>query len=92
MFFNEGTNRSKGELIMVSKYFSGKVKLKLALDRVLVVSVFYGEHDIIVANVYAPNESREKYLFLQTYTNYSVTSVNRHSYFVATLIVWLETS
>ena len=63
MFFNEGTNRSKWELIMVSKHFSGKVKLELVLDRVLVVSVFYGEHDIIVANVYAPNESREKISF-----------------------------
>ena len=60
IFFNEGTNRSKEKLILVSKHFSGEVKIELELDRISVVSVLYGEHDLIVANVYAPNDSREK--------------------------------
>ena len=63
VFFNEGTNRGKRELILVSKHFAGEVNIKLELDRNLVVSVLYGEHDLIVANVYAPNDSRETISF-----------------------------
>ena len=73
IFFNEGTNRSRGELILVSEHFSGEVKIELEWDRILVVSVLYGEHDLIVANVYAPNDSREKISFFRTYRNCSVT-------------------
>ena len=63
IFFNEGTNRSKGELILVPKHFAREVHIKLELDRILVVLVLYGEHDLIMANVYAPNDSREKISF-----------------------------
>ena len=65
IFFYEGTNRSKGELILVSKHFSVEVNIELKLDRILVVSVLYGEHDLIVANVYAANDSREKISFFK---------------------------
>ena len=50
----------KVEIILVSKHFAGEVNIKLELDRILVVSVLYGEDDLILANVYAPNDSREK--------------------------------
>ena len=63
VFFNEGRNKSKGELSLVSKHFAGEVNTELELDRILVVSVLYGEHNLIVANVYAPNDSREKISF-----------------------------
>ena len=39
IFFNEGTNRSKGEFILVSKHFAGEVNIKLEFDRILVVLV-----------------------------------------------------
>ena len=37
IFFNEGTNRSKGGRTLVSKGFSGEVNIELELDRILVV-------------------------------------------------------
>ena len=78
IFFNEGTNRSKGELILVSKHFAGEVNIELELDRILVVSVLYGKHDLIVANVYTPNDSREKIsFFLRTYRYCLVTSAKK---------------
>ena len=40
-----------------------EVNIKLELDSTLVVSVLYSEHDLIVAIVYAPNDSREKMSF-----------------------------
>ena len=63
IFFNEGTNRSKGEAILVSKHFNGKVDLEVARERMMIVSVLYGNYDLKIANVYAPNEVREKNVF-----------------------------
>ena len=48
---------------MVLKHFAGEVNIELELDRILVVSVLFAEHDLIVANVYAPNDSIEKISF-----------------------------
>ena len=84
---NEGTNRSKWELILVSKHFTGEVNIKLEMDRILVVSVLYGEHDLIVANVYAPNYSREKISFFKNLQVLLGDFSEKHSCFEATLIV-----
>ena len=66
IFFNEGTNRSKGEVILVSKQFAGEVNIEMNCNRTLVISIFYGEHELTVANVYAPNDAREKISFFKT--------------------------
>ena len=58
IFYNEGTDSRKGEVSLVSKHFSGEVNIELECDRVLVILVLYVEHDLIVANVYTPTDSR----------------------------------
>ena len=63
ILFNVGSNRSRGEVVLVSKHFSGEVQIAMQSDRILVVSVLYGEHELTIANVYAPNDSREKLSF-----------------------------
>ena len=75
-----------------SLHFSRKVNIEVECDRILVVSVLYDEHDLIFANVYAPNDSREKISFLRTYRNRSVPSVKIHSCFLTILIVRLKTN
>ena len=63
IFYNEGTNRSQGEIILVSKHFEGHVNLILAQTRILVVSVKLSNYNFKVANVYAHNNSAEKINF-----------------------------
>ena len=41
---------------MVSKHFSEELNIELECDSILVISLLYGEHDLIGVNVYAPNE------------------------------------
>ena len=65
LFFNEGTNRSKGEVILVSKQFVGTVVPVLERDRILVVSVKNDSFDFILVNVYAPNSSADKIAFFK---------------------------
>ena len=70
VFFNEGTNRRNGEVILVSKYFAGQVNLDVAKERIITVTVKYGKYDLKVCNLYAPNNSDEKLSFfsdLQVY-------------------------
>lgn len=64
IIINEGTCRSKGEMILISKRFTGKVNLEESMDRVQIVSVQLGDVSFIIANVYAPNDSKEKIQFL----------------------------
>jgi exonuclease III len=65
IFYSEGTNRSKGEVILISKYFKGEVQLKLSQERILVVSVVHDRFNITIANVYAPNITKDKIDYFQ---------------------------
>lgn len=67
-FINEGTNRSRGEVILVSKHFNGQADLLLSQDRLLVVSVWEDNLNLIIANVYAPNNTKEKIKFFHKLT------------------------
>ena len=63
IIYNEGTERSKGELILVSKYFKGDVVLIEKDDRILIVSVKAEDITFFLINIYAPNENSEKLQF-----------------------------
>jgi len=62
-FFNKGTNKSKGEAVLVSRHFEGNVELIFSQERLLVVSVQCEKFKFIIVNVYAPNASSEKMAF-----------------------------
>ena len=57
---NEGTGRKKGELILVSKFFKGDVKLEEKDDRLLIAAVQAEDIKFTLINIYAPNENTEK--------------------------------
>ena len=63
LFYNVGTGHSKGEVILVSKLFSGTVDLIRAQDRLLIVSVSYEDYNFNLVNIYAPNDGQEKIRF-----------------------------
>jgi exodeoxyribonuclease-3 len=69
-FFQQGTNRSKGETVLVSKHFAGEVSLEEARDRMLVLSVEHERIKLKIANVYAPNSASEKILFFRALEDY----------------------
>ena len=63
MFFQEGTGSSRGEIIMISKHFSGTVNLEICQDRLVVVTIQSGSYNFTLANVYAPNKKPDKVRF-----------------------------
>ena len=65
-FFNEGTNRSKGEAILVSRNFSGDISLLEYSERTIIVSMNLDKNAYTLVNCYAPNSSADKC----TYYNY----------------------
>ena len=75
IYYNEGTSRSKGEVILLSKSFIGTVEPVLELDGFLVISVKNDSYDFILANVYAPNSSANKLTFYKELQKH----INEHS-------------
>ena len=69
IFYQEGTNHSKGELILVSKHFDGIVTHEKSQDRLIIVSVKQGNMSFYLANAYAPNISNEKIRFFNVLQN-----------------------
>ena len=63
MFFREGTEHSAGEIVMVSKHFSGTVNLEICQDRIIVVTIQTGSFNFALANIYAPNKKPDKVRF-----------------------------
>ena len=63
ILYNKGTSKSRGEMILISKHFSGSVKLEKCQDRLITVLVEYGEIHLVLANIYAPNDTAEKIRF-----------------------------
>ena len=66
---NEGTERRKGEIILVSKFFKGEVQLLEKEDRILIASVRAEDVNFILINIYAPNDKADKIQFLQRVEN-----------------------
>ena len=54
---------------MIAKNFAGNVTLEKCQDRLVIVSVQYGNYNLMIANVYAPNEATEKFRFFGTLQN-----------------------
>lgn len=67
--FQAGTNHSKGELMLISKHFTGTVKIEKSQNRLLVLSVTHGNMSFVLVNVYAPNETKEKIRFFNVIQN-----------------------
>lgn len=60
MYYFEGTAYSRGEIILVSKYFTGEVNKEKIVDRLMVLSILYQNEKLYITNVYAPNELQAK--------------------------------
>ena len=65
IFYKTGSDKSKGEMILITKNFNGEAKLEQAEDRILTISVTKEKNTLIIANVYAPNNGRDKASFYQ---------------------------
>ena len=63
IIYEVGTEHSRGELILVSKHFSGEVKKEEKQDRILSASVETQELNFMLLNIYAPNASSSKKQF-----------------------------
>ena len=63
IFYNEGSNRSKGEVILVSKHMLGERELIHNEDRIIVIKIEYQNKPTYIINAYAPNEADEKKRF-----------------------------
>ena len=68
-FVNEGTNRKRGEVILVSKHFIGDVQLELVQERVVMVSLSINNLKLNVVNCYLPNSTAEKIAFFRAITD-----------------------
>lgn len=64
-FWKEGTNHSKGEIIMVSKHLQANFEVLKCEDRILVLLVKTNSFDFILINIYAPNNIKDKILFFE---------------------------
>ena len=69
LFYNSGSEYSKGEIILMSKHFQGEITFVQHTNRVLIVSVKTQSLNFTIANVYAPNDSLEKRTFFNTLQN-----------------------
>ena len=65
IFYHQGTNHSKGEMILVAKHCDAKVLLEKSCERMLLVSVTQENFSFSLLNIYAPNQHNEKIIFLQ---------------------------
>ena len=54
---------------MLSTDFHGNVKIEQCQDRLIIISVQHGNYKLIIANVYAPNNSADKIAFFRTLHN-----------------------
>ena len=68
VYHNEGTSRSRGEVILISKHFKGEVQVEERHERILIVGVQNESFSFFLANIYAPNSSKENILFFQNLT------------------------
>ena len=62
--YHKGSQHGRGEIILVAKHFQGEVILKKQLDRIMIVSVTANSKSYTIANVYAPNQRKDKIQFL----------------------------
>ena len=65
MFYNEGTNRSQGEVIFVNKRFGDQIKVEIKEQRILMVKVNCENFNFYLANVYSPNNGVDKSVFFE---------------------------
>ena len=63
VIFQEGSNNSKGELMLVSKHFYGEISLEKKCERYILISVKQDMFTCNIANIYAPNSKSDKLIF-----------------------------
>ncbi|MCP3931562.1 MAG: hypothetical protein GY705_20955 [Bacteroidetes bacterium] len=70
LFYIEGTNRSKGQIILINKHFEAdKIEIVHRAQRVLVVRIQKGDKLIDILNVYAPAVKADRANFLSEVTS-----------------------
>ena len=62
-FFNLGTNKSRGEVILISKHLTAEMQLVDKKERITVVEIKNDHYDFYLINIYAPNSLRDKRIF-----------------------------
>lgn len=63
LFYQEGSNNGRGEMIMFSKHFKGAFEVVVNQDRICVLSVKSDAFSFYLVNVYAPASKQDKILF-----------------------------
>jgi exonuclease III len=63
IFAQEGTSRSKGEVILISRLFKEEIEVLITEERILAINIRFDQTAITIVNVYAPNDSLEKKSF-----------------------------
>lgn len=69
IFHHQGTSNSRGEVILISKHFTGIATLLFAQERIVAVTVTQGNYNFTLANIYAPNNHTEKMRFFEELYN-----------------------
>ena len=69
LFHCEGTHYSRGEVILVSKHFSGEVCVEKVADRIMVLSILHQGEKLFITNVYAPNDMQAKIDYFEKLTS-----------------------
>jgi exonuclease III len=69
IYFHEGTNCSRGEMILFSKHFGGKINVLEARDRMIILSVKCENWEFAIVNAYAPNQMHTKITFFKDLEN-----------------------
>ena len=79
IYYNEGTNRSKGEVILISKHITGDVHFIHKEERIIAITIEYQGMRTYIINAYAPNDTNQKIEFfkrvkqiINEYCNYNV--------------------
>jgi exonuclease III len=65
VYAQPGTERSKGEVILIAKHFQGKTDLIISQERLIMISVESDGYVFNIANVYAPNITNDKILYFK---------------------------
>ena len=68
-FFREETNRSGGEVVLISRHFAGNVELEKVQERSIVLSVAHEDLNFKLVNCYAPNTPTERIAYFKHLQN-----------------------
>lgn len=65
LYYTTGTNRSKGNILLIKKEYKEKTNIILQNDRILLLEFETKDKLFLVLNIYAPQGTREKIIFFE---------------------------